>query len=448
MKIKLIGTSTETVTGSCTLITTKDKKNFLIECGGTQTSNILKDYVTNASDFPFKLNTIDYVVIGDKHIDHTLRLGYLFKYGYSGKVIVPVGNRAILKLMLINSSQILDKNYEYLSKKNKVRLPYDESDVEKVIDSTIEVDFNIKYELYKGVTMEYYHSGHTLNSAQVLINDNNKKLLYTSDLGNVSQPNIFTRELQRVKNANIVISESTYAERSRNNLITREEDISILDNIINNNKGNIIIPLFALQRLQVIMKVLYDMKPNCKIVIDTPLGSDITKAFEDILNDKDYSKMIEDKMFHFTHDWIESQMYINEVSPKIVLTCGGFCEAGRIINWLQAHLGNSNNTICFVGYSGENGIANSIRSGSPSCNIYGIEVQNRCKVEVLNSFSSHMQRDDLLEYLSSINCQKILLHHGNQKGKLDLKEDLELLLSQKCKTTKVIIPNRGEEIIL
>ena len=59
-----------------------------------------------------------------------------------------------------------------------------------------------------------------------------------------------------------------------------------------------------------------------------------------------------------------------------------------------------------------------------------------------------MQHNDLVNYYKSINCEKIFLVHGDDKARLELKEDLEKALVDCCKSTRVIIVNKGTKISL
>ena len=76
----------------------------------------------------------------------------------------------------------------------------------------------------------------------------------------------------------------------------------------------------------------------------------------------------------------------------------------------------------------------------------GVAYDVNCRIETLHSFSSHMQRPQLLDYYSSVSTQKIILTHGSAQAKMDLKEDLEKLLADKCKSTKVLISEKGMEV--
>ena len=59
-----------------------------------------------------------------------------------------------------------------------------------------------------------------------------------------------------------------------------------------------------------------------------------------------------------------------------------------------------------------------------------------------------MQRDSLLDYYSSISCEKIYLVHGEMEKKIEFAAELQDKISEKNKTTRVVCVNKGTEIIL
>ena len=69
---------------------------------------------------------------------------------------------------------------------------------------------------------------------------------------------------------------------------------------------------------------------------------------------------------------------------------------------------------------------------------------NRCDIKCLDSFSSHMQFEDLQNYYTNLannGCDVIWLVHGD-KNKIKFKEELESRISKISKTTKVVATNK------
>ena len=69
---------------------------------------------------------------------------------------------------------------------------------------------------------------------------------------------------------------------------------------------------------------------------------------------------------------------------------------------------------------------------------------NRCDIKCLDSFSSHMQYEQLMNYYTNLannGCDVIWLVHGD-KHKLEFKKELEERISRISKTTKIVATNR------
>ena len=116
-------------------------------------------------------------------------------------------------------------------------------------------------------------------------------------------------------------------------------------------------------------------------------------------------------------------------------------------------LPSSKDGIAFVGYSVEGTLAWKIKQKkTKTISINGKQIHSRCKVINLNSFSSHMQRDELCDYysggLGTGMYGKIVLQHGNKKDRIGLAADLQELISKRNRTDKVIIANKSTEILL
>ena len=75
-------------------------------------------------------------------------------------------------------------------------------------------------------------------------------------------------------------------------------------------------------------------------------------------------------------------------------------------------------------------------------------IKNKCSIIILNSYSSHIPRQELINYLKSINAEKICLVHGEQDGKIALMQDLNVELAKVCKSTKVVAVNKGTSFSL
>ena len=144
----------------------------------------------------------------------------------------------------------------------------------------------------------------------------------------------------------------------------------------------------------------------------------------------------------------DSKAAISERGPKIICASSGMLTAGRSIKWVQSILPNENDCILFIGYAAQDTLAGRIKKGTSQKTITINGKSYKCSLVDLHTFSSHMQRMDLINYYKNINCEKIYLVHGDEQAKKELKEDLEKELANMCKSTKVIIANKSTKISL
>lgn len=64
------------------------------------------------------------------------------------------------------------------------------------------------------------------------------------------------------------------------------------------------------------------------------------------------------------------------------------------------------------------------------------------------SFTSHCQRDTLLEYYSSVQCEKVVLVHGEMESKIEFAKELQDAIFKNDNTGRVIVAQRGYELSL
>jgi metallo-beta-lactamase family protein len=83
---------------------------------------------------------------------------------------------------------------------------------------------------------------------------------------------------------------------------------------------------------------------------------------------------------------------------------------------LRNNIENPANTILIVGYQAENTLGRKILERQPAVKIFGENYSLRAQVEVIDAFSGHADRSDLIDHLSAINTKpkQIFLVHGEE----------------------------------
>ena len=464
----------EDVTGSCTVITWgKPERTILVDCGLIQgNQSLLKEYQANNARFSFKEKNVDYVFVTHAHADHSSRLALLTKRGFNGKSIVPEGNKDIIRELSLDSAKIMLRDAEDLFRRFKKDYPpiYEESDVKNMVAFMKEYPFKEKIKLDDEVTFEFIPSGHIIGAAQLILYIKNgsttRKIAFTGDLGNLRTEGYYTNKFEPIQNANLLIGECTYANRERSiKAKDREKDLEKIQTFVRDvcieEKGRLLFPSFSLMRSQVILTILYELfkedpEFNIPVYVGSPLTCKINKIFDWILTGEQLEKWQEvcswDKIT-FTSSYEDVEGVLNKNTPAIFICSAGMLNAGFAVGVAEKLLPSSKDGIAFIGYSVEGTLAWKIKQKkTKTISINGKQIHSRCKVINLNSFSSHMQRDELCDYYSggfgTGMYGKIVLQHGNMKDRIGLAADLQELISKRNRTDKVIIANKSTEILL
>ena len=424
--------------------------------------------INNRRTKEYKAKELDLVFITHLHSDHALGTPKLYKNGFRGATVIPKGNLSVLRTMAMDSAYISSRDILVINNQhNKNYEPlYSIDDVDTMLNYTLEKPIGEKIYIDDELSFEFIPSGHLLYGCQILlyitIDNVTKTILYTGDIGNSKVKNHFVGTFQPVKNADLVIGESTYGDRPdlKTGVKERKNDICKLKSIINTQihdlKGRVIIPTFAQSRLQQLVLMIYELYKDTdwqpKVYVDSPLGIQIFKDYEQILEGEDkelLDNLIQWDNLIFVKEPEESKALVSSNEPCLILSTAGMCQIGRIRHHLKATIPNPNATVLFVGYSTPGTLASLLKDNNiKTVTIDTKEYKCRCASYSLKSMSGHADFSSLLNYYSNINCNKIVLHHGSSAGKENLANELKKEYEKKCKTTRVVIANSSLKFTL
>lgn len=480
VNVQFIGNNSVSVTGSCTLVTFYDSElkrniNILLELGMIQDGTIYKNYTENTKLIEsIKAKEIDFVILNHAHVDHSGLLPSLISKGFSGKYIMTKETCKIVEPLLYDSAYIIESECKWLkeNKKIKAKPHYTNSDICKTIEQSILIDINEMYSLTPKISVRFLPNRHILGavSCELFFTDTNsrtKKLFYSSDLGNNLEKSFIYDEQKCPSTSTVSIYESTYGFRSKDINITkkkRQQELDKLADVIRHTiivkKGICLFPAFSLDRTPNLLRIIKgildkdEQLKNTQVIIDGKLSNELLSAYSlicDGKNKEDINEILNWNNLKRIQKFKETEGVLRDKSPKIVLSSSGFCLNGHILTWLRYTLPHRENTIVFTGYSPTSSLASKIKekdtTHQKTVTIDKFPVLMNADVLTLETFSSHIQREDLIKFiLQTKTHEQIVLVHGDLEGRVELKEDLEKRLDDLNRNTKVYIPCKNSTI--
>ena len=464
MNVTFLG-ATKTVTGSNFLVEGAGKK-FLVDCGLFQGQ--AADEIENEEPFEFDISEIDFMLLTPAHIDHSGRIPKLYKDGYRNKIYATKATCDLCAIMLPDSGHIQEmetewKNRKRLRKGEPIKTPiYDVQTALMSLELFEPVNYDQLIEIDDNIHVRYNDAGHMLGSAIIEIwikeNGENKKIVFTGDLGNNDIP--LLAEPTMIEDADFLVMESTYGDRHHiRNDKKAEEFVNIVADTIRNG-GTVVIPSFAVGRTQEILFELnnlkekkhdadflrkYEILMHTPVYVDSPLAISATEVFKENMNlfDENTQKLIQsgdDPLefpgLRFTRTAQESKELNENDESSIIISASGMCEVGRIKHHLKHNIWNPKNTILFVGYQAPGTLGRKI------VKIFGEEISVNARIEYIEGYSGHADQEGLLNFIYSFMKKPahIFLVHGEPEGQKVLKQKIE-------ETTRipVTIPEYGEK---
>ena len=448
------------VTGSAYVVHHKQYQ-VMLDCGMIQgQGDIYSNYKANKEQCKkFRPKTLDAILITHNNVDHFGLLPYLYSKGCVATTYVPTGNKEIIKLLLEDSLKIMQSDCLKIENKHgkKATPLYTQCDIDKTMSHIVEIPFNYTISINSDMSFEFLYAGHIRHSASIYLTLKRgsiiKRIYYSGDIGqNRSQLYTETRQIPRYFNIGIV--ENTYNTPIRPNSIKdRPKDLEKIISVVN-DYHRVIIPAFANNRGQVILTELYHLwqkgkiPQDVKVYYDSPLGQKISNIWHEEENMEEWDKVYNWHNLHKLKEAQESRDTIAKNDKCIVVASAGMCNAGRVVSWLKDSVSRVDAHLLFIGYCPSEGVAADIKSNKKEIVVDGQILQNVCNYTELRSFSSHSDYYGLIDFYTSLDCDKLCLVHGDNKYKVSFAHTLQDALVNKSKSTRVVAVDSSSKIFI
>lgn len=435
MKIAFHGAA-RTVTGSKHLITLKNGKKILLDCGMFQGMGHETDAMNR--EFGFDPQEVTYMVLSHAHIDHSGLIPRLVKLGYRGDVFCTPGTRDLAEILMLDSAEIQRDDAKYTNKKMAQEgLPfieplYDVDDAKLAISRLKPMGYHTWTNIDPDIQVMFTDAGHIVGAACVHLriteNGKTEQISFSGDIGRYNDAILKSPEV--FPQADYILIESTYGSTLHADAANSDEELlRYIRETCVQKKGKLIIPAFSVGRTQELLYALNNAQaagklPKVDIFVDSPLSTEataVTKAHPEVFN-KAVAKVLrtDDDPFDFpglryikTVD--ESKALNFRKEPCVIISASGMAEAGRVKHHIANNIDNTHNTILIVGYCEPQSLGGRLMRGAKEVSIYGTRFKVNAEIGVIRSMSAHGDYEDLSQWLA---CQhpkevkKLFLVHG------------------------------------
>ncbi len=435
MRISFFGAAQE-VTGSCYLVETSSVR-FIVDCGLFQGAG---DAVRkNRRPFEFDVSRLDFVLLTHAHLDHSGLLPKLVALGYKGPIFCTSATADLLVVMLTDAAYIQEREAEWRKHAGKRHQPlYTVKQAELANKQVQRTEYDRKVAPHRSVQCIFRDAGHILGSSilEVWVDESGKrrKLVFSGDIGQPGHP--IVEDPVHVDSADVLLIESTYGNRQHKSMAdTVEEFARAVTETITKNKGNVIVPAFAVGRTQdllfLVVKLFREQRiPKLDVYVDSPMAiaaTEITLKHLKIADDDAIEAMRwiqengDQPRIRFVDDHTESRKLSAIDHGALIISASGMCDAGRIKRHLRANLPRKESSVIFTGFQAAGTLGRRIVDGSKSVRIYGDDVPVAARIYTIGGLSAHADRAALLDWLGHFSRApaRTFVVHGEATTALD-----------------------------
>ncbi|MFN0177574.1 MAG: MBL fold metallo-hydrolase [Gemmatimonadales bacterium] len=416
-------------------------------------------------ELPFDPRRIDSIVLSHAHIDHSGRLPLLVRHGFHGPIYATPATHDLTAVMLADAANIQMKDAEFLARRGRGKGVESEplytlADAVAVQDLIVGLPYRRAHHLRRHLAFEFTEAGHILGSASVdirLTEDGGHRLVFSGDIGRSGLPIIRDPD-PPVGPIDTLIIESTYGAKEHESTAEAERRLGEIVKRVAARGGKLLIPAFALGRVQEIVYSLHQLSktgaiPDIPIYVDSPLAVDVTTVFrlhpevfdrrEKLLDRTDH--IFDFPLVRYIRDVAESKKLNTLSGPAIIIAASGMAESGRILHHLANHIGDHKNCVLFVGFQAEHTLGRRIQEGHEQVKIFGEMLPRRAEVETIGGYSAHADKHELRAWVKALGgpVKRAFVVHG-ESGPA---EAMAAILKESG-VGEVTIPGLGESFVL
>jgi putative mRNA 3-end processing factor len=397
MKLTFHGACNE-VGRSCVELETSKKTRVLLDAG--------IEFDEHGTKYPEKVTDLagfKGVFLCHAHLDHSGALPLFDHQGMQCPIYCTPATKGITRILLEDAFKIGKLKHEHLN--------YTEQDIQKALQFTRRAKL-LEEGIIDDLEFEFFDSGHIPGSASVLLEADDKRLVYTSDIS-VSDTRLLKGADTDYGHVDVMITEATYGDRDHAPRDKTEKEF--LDKIkeITDNGHSVIIPVFAVGRAQEILLVLQQMKWKVPIYLDgmAKEATELILNYPDSLRDEKALRKAFSNVEYVKGD-IQRAKFVRQ--PGIFVTTSGMLTGGPVMNYIKHMFAEKGNGILLTGFQGK-GTNGRLLMEHGEVYVDGWKHNVKCFYKN-HDFSAHAGQSELRKLIKKTSPQTVVINHGDPEA--------------------------------
>ena len=343
---------------------------------------------------------VDALILTHSHLDHSGAIPMFYIDGQRPLYT----NQLNLEL-----TQLLIKDFIHLS---GYYLPFEYLELKTMMRSNKHLDFGVE-EKVGDMRFQLLNAGHTPGSAQVLIEADGKRFLFTGDF-NTADSKLMAGASMDYGDLDAVVMESTYANEDHTERSVLEKRFVESATEVVAKGGIVLVPAFGVGRAQEIACILAAHHFEYPVVLDGMAreASRIIMNYKEFLRDP---KLIVDAMHSV--DWVEGWRDRRRAlrTPSVIVSPAGMLKGGPSSFYVSKIGKKANNAIFLVSYQIP-GTPGKELMDKGICTIDGRVRKVKARYEHFD-FSSHCGASQLKDALRKLGGKpKVFVVHGAERN--------------------------------
>ena len=343
---------------------------------------------------------VDALILTHSHLDHSGAIPIFYIEGQRPLYT----NKLNLEL-----TQLLIQDFIHLS---GYYLPFEYLELKTMMRSNKHLDYGVEEKL-GDMRFQLLNAGHTPGSAQVLIEAEGKRLLFTGDF-NTADSKLLTGASMDYGDLDAVVMESTYANEDHTERSVLEKRFVESATEVVEKGGTVLVPAFGVGRAQEIACILTAHHFEYPIVLDGMAR----EASRIIMNSKEFlrdPKLFVDAMH--SADWVEGWRDRRRAlkTPSVIVSPAGMLKGGPAAFYVSKIGKKAGNAIFLVSYQIP-GTPGKELMDKGICTIDGKVRKVKAHYEHFD-FSSHCGASQLKDALRKLGGKpKVFVVHGAERN--------------------------------